>query len=898
MADKNEGIIVLGAIRPQYPNDVYAVAYSEEIRGGFHSVTSSTDRDSIYSDRRKWGMLCYVIDENKTYQLQLNSFDSDLNQNANWVLYNPSPEDDKWSLPVIDFTGTVPGTVNDGDRYIIATPSYGAFANRFNQFAQYSLSISNWVFSNPTDQTTVRVTNEPNCVAIFIGTQSSSGKWVKEYQNEVRYISPTSDNGLTYSFTSKTYSQIFTYSNAVYYTIFATSNSGAVSLSIDGLEYIDIKKVTSNTLVDLVSGDIVNGPQYQLTFDSQNFQITLPTDGNTDIGNPEVGGGYTHGLYQDFTTSTPVGTVVDRFNELFKYLTPPSAPNINSWSVASQSQFVTGKISFGGSGGFTPGTASIWNPTATGGLFATSSSGSYVLGIRSGVTQQITGTQYYQDIYGTLNSGVGLQGSVPTPAYSAYSFGNGTTGSLNLYLNSNTVSSLNLGATGYQSIDTTNSGLTSGFVLSTATTSKYELGYEFDFYWNRTGTYRIKRDNPLFVNGLNHINVVHNLGTTAISLNRYEFINDTSNALTTFGTPQATNFNSTFKLISGIRLINSLNFQYAVEALNVYSNTYYPNSDAGVFFDNFDFLTPNPASQSLTVPNSVSSTFTFSTAYTLKSNRRRTNQTFTTNISVKRTVQGQVFGGTLSLTNWLVDTFATSSTLLVENFDDERYRLVNTSYTAFSNISSFSSSAWNSQVSLYTGTSSGTNYRDALQCLGGTLVYPNIDFASFGDSISNRNYGLTSASYNLCAPSTINTIHGSSSRSYTRYFKVSSQSSSIRVNISAVNTNFVPVGSNLNSSLNAYLEFKLPYKGSEVPFGGTVSDGGVTGWLDASKNFIPNNYENGAGCWDQTNSSGSYSLAITFGQKNTYFSNGNILMRITTGSNYVGHIDQVVISSN
>jgi hypothetical protein len=889
----NEGILVVAPIRPQYDTDVYSVAYSNEIRGGFHSVTSSTDRDGIYPDRRQWGMLCHVIDENKTYQLKLNYFDSDLNQNANWVQYEPNTDMSVWSENVIDFISSVPGSPNDGDRYIIGSPSFGAFLTQSNNIAVYSSVLSGWEFTEPVDQTTVRISNHPNQLAIFYGTQSISGRWVREYQNAVRYIEPSSTNGLTYSFSSLTQSQLFTYSNVVYYASFATANTGTVSLSIDGLEFVDVRKVSSNSLTNLSSGDIVSGIQYQLTYNSPYFQITLPTDGTTQIGLPEFGGGYTQGLYQDITTTTPVGTVIDRFNELFKYLTPPSAPALDSWNVNSRNQFITGKISFDGTGGFTPGTASIWNPTATGGLFATSTSG-YVLGIRSSFTQPITGTQYYQDITGILNSDVTLQGSKPTAAYLANSFGNGASGSLYLYLNTSTVSSINLGATGYHAIDTTLSGATSGFNLSAATNSKYELGYEFDFYWNRTGSYRIKRDNPFFVDGLNYIQVVHNFGSTALTLNRYEFISDSSNTITTYATPQGTNYNSTFKFISGLKHINNMNFKYDVEALNIYRNTYYPNFDAGVFGDPIDLVTPNPASQSLTIPSSISSTFTFSTTYTIKNSRRRVDEPITVNVTTKRTVQGTTIGGTLSVTGWLIDTFATSSTVLIESFDDEQYRLVNGGYASHSLVSGLSSSQWNSQSSLYLSN----DYRDALQVLGGTLVYPKINFSNFGNNITNLNYGLSYSNYALCASSTVNNIHGSFSRSYTRYYVVPTQRSSIRLNLTTTGTNIVPVGTSLNTSTSQiYLEFKLPYKGSELPPGGTVSDGGVTGWMDAGKGFLPGQYENGAGCWDQTNSA-TASIAVTFGVKNTYFSNGIILMRITTGPNYTGQILSAIVNPN
>jgi hypothetical protein len=378
-------------------------------------------------------------------------------------------------------------------------------------------------------------------------------------------------------------------------------------------------------------------------------------------------------------------------------------------------------------------------------------------------------------------------------------------------------------------------------------------------------------------------------------LNKIEFISDSSSSVTTYATPQGTNYNSTFKLLSGIRHINNLNFKYDIETLDIYSNTYYPNFDAGVFGDPFDLVTPNPASQSLPVPNSTSSSFTFSTTYTIKNSRRRVNESIGVNISTRRTVQGTTIGGTLSVSGWVVDTFATSSTLLIESFDDERFRLINGGYASHSFVSGLSFSLWNSQNSLYLSN----EYRDALQVINGTLIYPNRDFSNIGTTVTNRNYGLSFSNYSLCASSTVNYIHGSFSRSYTRYFVVPTQRSSIKLNLATTNTSFVPVGTNLNNSTNqAYLEFKLPYKGTETPPGGTVSDGAVTGWMDASKGFLPGQYGNGSGCWDESSSSGTSSLAITFGVKNTYFSNGVILMRITTGPNYTGTILQTIVSPN
>ena len=51
--------------------------------------------------------------------------------------------------------------------------------------------------------------------------------------------------------------------------------------------------------------------------------------GATQIGAPEDGD-YTDGIFADFTSTTAIGTAVDRFNELFSVLVPSPAPNISS----------------------------------------------------------------------------------------------------------------------------------------------------------------------------------------------------------------------------------------------------------------------------------------------------------------------------------------------------------------------------------------------------------------------------------------------------------------------------------------------------------------------------------------------------------------------------------------
>jgi hypothetical protein len=90
---QNVGTLVGAAIRPLTDTMPIASAYATEIKGGLHFATSSTDRDAIIVERRDWGMMCYVIDDHQTYQLQynlLNPGGTDITDNNNWEVFSGS----------------------------------------------------------------------------------------------------------------------------------------------------------------------------------------------------------------------------------------------------------------------------------------------------------------------------------------------------------------------------------------------------------------------------------------------------------------------------------------------------------------------------------------------------------------------------------------------------------------------------------------------------------------------------------------------------------------------------------------------------------------------------------------------------------------------------------------
>jgi hypothetical protein len=285
--------------------------------------------------------------------------------------------------------------------------------------------------------------------------------------------------------------------------------------------------------------------------------------------------------------------------------------------------------------------------------------------------------------------------------------------------------------------------------------------------------------------------------------------------------------------------------------------------------------------------------FNAATTFTLTNNTnfRKINGTSVVNVSVKRTVQGNTSGGARTITGWYIDTYPSTSTTLLESFNDEDNRLQNLD---FDTVSAISGGSWSSSSSLLNVTA----YRNALQVADGRLLYPFADFST-GDIGTNPNSGIASTVYTNCNSSVLNPIHGNgNNRTYTRVFNLGSTSyAKFSLVVNHFGTTFVPVGTSLNNNSNCYLEFKLPYNGTNLPTGGLI-DGSVTGWLDASKDFSGQvTLSDGAGCRGQSqNPISGATWSINFGQRETGNSSGRVLMRITAGPSWTGYIETVTLS--
>lgn len=277
------GTIVASPIRPADPLQNIATVFSNEIKGALHTYQSIAERNLVIEERRDWGMLAYVIDTNKTYQLVYGYSSTSITDNNNWTEFNGSGGGREWLDSVISILTTEPTMPNDGDRYLVGTKptdpisgaSWSAYAPGF--VAQYNSSTGYWLYTLPLDGMSVRVDDEDNSIYRYEGIYVT-GSWQKEKESQVRYISATLSGGASYSAT--TAPSIGSYDTETIYIVkFDSTNIGtSASLSINSLDTKYLKKTDGYSLSDIVTGDISTNYSYFVTYDGAGFQLLNTTD--------------------------------------------------------------------------------------------------------------------------------------------------------------------------------------------------------------------------------------------------------------------------------------------------------------------------------------------------------------------------------------------------------------------------------------------------------------------------------------------------------------------------------------------------------------------------------------------------------------------------------------------
>lgn len=280
---KNVGTLVSAAIRPNDSLDPIATAFSSEIRGGLHTVDTTSTRNSIIFERREWGMMAYVSDIDKTFQLRYNYASTSIMDNSNWVEFSGSGGGGgtEWIDSVLDVAFIQPVSPANGDRYLLgldsSTPLSGGSWSTFtsSQVAEWSSTLSRWVLTVPKDGMSVRVDNEDNAIYKYEGN-FPSGMWQKEQLGQIRSINAITSNGYDYIATTSPPIDNYT-QDLVFLVKFSAQNLGTTaSININSLGVTSLKKPTPSGVVDFSGYDLQPNVVYTMVFDGVNFQVNRP----------------------------------------------------------------------------------------------------------------------------------------------------------------------------------------------------------------------------------------------------------------------------------------------------------------------------------------------------------------------------------------------------------------------------------------------------------------------------------------------------------------------------------------------------------------------------------------------------------------------------------------------
>ena len=804
--------------------------------------------------------------------------------------YNIQPSNE-WIKSVFGRTNSVPTTPpSSGDRYLVISTANDIFTGKEDYIAEYDGLGATWSFTIPTNGMSVRVDNEDNSIYRYEGNYST-GTWVKELLSQIRYLDATTSNfGLSYSSVSTPLFDFYS-KDMLYIISFGYTNSGTASLSVNNLGHALLKKIAATSgVVNLEPNDLKMGGVYNVSYDGTYFQVNLGGGGG-GAGSGTIGaaedGTYTDGLFTDFVPTTPIGTAVDRFNEILKNLVPPSAPDLSDWSGVRAGS-VNGKLSFDDSNPISGSTYIGANnapssPISVDGAWAST-------GKRFGIYAATNTT----DITGTLNDQVSADTATPTAAYSADSFGDGDKGDLKLYVNGVLVSTATLTTLSAQ--DTTSGGSTSGFNITASTASKFPVGAPFEQFQYRTGTWRVIDTDAQLVYGYNYVHAVHdNSPSFTRTLTRYEFIIDHDATATSITSPSITSYTlSGSKFLSGIEYFTGGTLNYNCTVDNLYRNTYYSGSDAITYNDDSGSgnAGTNPlltVSRQDSLPNSsgnelkqivlstdlnsgVNIPFTIIT-----SGKRRLNDSIGLTLTAKRTVSSgsrtlTTTNGAASISNVYLDNVTATSTILIEYFNSEVYRLKGSN--SYDTYGAIASNSWISAQSLLSGDS---DHNDGLQVYNDRLIYPVTNFSTPGSLTTNLNFGDTGTVYTSCT----------GTRSYIRYFRqVDPTTGNFSMTIAGSGT-FVDLLTSLTGN-NIHVELKAPGSAAQE-----------TGWLDCYNDFATNQWADGDGARNSTAGAGramGTAWGLTIGTKTTSNTSGYIILRITVGASFTGYFDTITFS--
>jgi hypothetical protein len=509
--------------------------------------------------------------------------------------------------------------------------------------------------------------------------------------------------------------------------------------------------ITASTLrLTALAAGTATTSSYLALDSNNNIVLTSSSGGGEDdggtIGAPEDGS-YTDGLFTDFTNSTPVGTPIDRYNEVLKILAPAPAPVLSRIGYDDTTVGVAAKLSFDASNTITGYTAS----STAGGFSAVTRNNSYEFAT-SGNNFKLGTYNGTQEITGTLNFTTGESVTNGNLSYASGAFGNAETGSLKLELNGTVIHEVVLTgavgtgnpATGSATSYTNGSGFTH---LSVTASSIDGNGADWYIFKHRTAKYKIQANDQKV--GWNYLRVIHTITSTNNATNYIEWINDATGAGQALSvlSPRITSVSLTgSKYLSGVQYNTGLTASYRADVTNMYRNVYPSTSNT---------ITFNPTNASTITAQSVpaigggenENKLLQLTASVVYNSNYLLNGTISTTLSATHPLKANLSGtGSASITGMLIDASASTNSNILETFEDEDYRITSGSYTTQNSVTA-GAATWSSQNHM---TSSGAaGHEDGMLYYNRRLYYPkDADIPNTGNFSTLANVSSGQPNYN------------------------------------------------------------------------------------------------------------------------------------------------------
>jgi len=592
--------------------------------------------------------------------------------------------------------------------------------------------------------------------------------------------------------------------------------------------------------------------------------------GTGTIG-PAEDGVYTDGLFTDFISSTPIGTAIDRINEVLLGVAPSAAPALDDMGCGNTG--TTAVLSFGSSqsiSGYTnvqPSTLSspsntLSNIDINGTYSSTTSNNNIRAAAFAGSTT----------IEGVLNLDVSADGT----NYPNYAFGNGDSGTLYLYVNNNStaIHSTSLGsfASG-NSLNTSGSGFIS---LGAATTGSFSDGSAFTIFQHRTGSFRVSTNDQR--NGWNYARVTHVVGSTTNTCNYVSWVNDSdSNALSSDNSAFDSLSMTGLASLSGVKYNTAGSAQYRLRVLNAYRNVY---SNSNISFNGTNCSVSSQAFPSINYAGGENETkiLHLTGSATINANSLL-NESITVSSNVPHPLKSNLSSaGSQSIAGILMWAYSNNSTTTAEYFRAENYRIISGSYTTQASVTA-GGNTWDSSKHM---SGSNAGYEDGLMFYNRRLYAPvqggaSGDFRNSTDGGSIANGPADNVNYSGITSGT---------RTFYRYFQNTSGGSqtgfSLTINGSGT---IVSNGTSLGTG-NISVLVKLP----------TTSAAQSTGWMDLALAFATGQISDGDGCLEGSlDSSLNATNTVTFG---TVFveSNEYVVVKILADASFTGYSSQISVS--